>query len=49
MCPCSLQIPHSLGLFAGGTLVSETVGVKTENVVAMAGVVVVVVVVVVPV
>ena len=25
MCPCSLQIPHSLGRLAGGTLVSSAV------------------------
>ena len=47
LCPVSLQIPHSLGLFAGGALVSESVGVEEEVAVAKAGVVVEVVVVVV--
>ena len=31
------QIPHSLGHLAGGALVSGTVGVEEEDVVAMSG------------
>ena len=44
LCLCSLQIPHSRGLLAGGALVSETVGEEEEDKVTVEGVVVEVVV-----